>query len=291
MKARILTAIALSLTLTLTVRAQVPGILNYQGRIVDNGTNFTGTGLFEFALVNPGGTTNYWSNDGTAIGQPALAVSLTVTKGLYSVLLGDTTVSNMTTAVPAAVFANSNVLLRVWFNDGVTGFQQLIPDQRIAAVGYAMMAASVPNGAIASVQLASNAVTAANLAAGAVTTVAIANGAVGANQLAINSVNSLIQSNLASTVAASTNNTGLLYIERFNSGTNNRIDFPPTPAGISNWAASWTSGDSAVAIGGQYNLTNVIFSFIGLSNVVAEALGTQIIDVFTTYMVGSADGA
>ncbi|MGO9611311.1 MAG: hypothetical protein ACLPT4_16965 [Verrucomicrobiia bacterium] len=154
-----------------------------------------------------------------------------------------------------------------------------------------MMAANVPNGAITSVQLASNAVTSANLAAGAVTTVAIANGAVGANQLAIDSINSLIQSNLASTVGGATNNTGLLYIERPNGGTNNRIDFPPTPAGISNWAANWTSGDTAIAIGGQYNLTNVIFSFIGLSNVVAEALGTQIIDVFTTYMVGSADGA
>jgi hypothetical protein len=59
--------------LTLTTRAQVPGIINYQGRIVDNGTNFNGTGLFEFALVNPGATTNYWSNDGTTAGQPALA--------------------------------------------------------------------------------------------------------------------------------------------------------------------------------------------------------------------------
>jgi hypothetical protein len=145
MKTRILALIVVGIAVTLTAHAQVPGILNYQGRVVDAGTNFTGTGQFEFALVNPGGTTNYWSNDGTAIGQPSAAVSLTVTKGLYSVLLGQTTISNMTVAIPAAVFANSNVLLRVWFNDGVSGFQQLSPDQPIAAAGYAMQAVSAIN--------------------------------------------------------------------------------------------------------------------------------------------------
>jgi hypothetical protein len=167
----------------------VPGIINHQGRIVDNGTNFTGTGQFEFALINgTSGTTNYWANDGTAAGQPRLTVPLPVTKGLYSVLLGDTTVSNMTVAIPATVFTNADVRLRVWFNDGVSGFQQLSPDQRLAAVGYAMMAASVPAGAIGSAQLASNAVTAANLAPGAVTAAAIANGVVGSSQLASNAI-------------------------------------------------------------------------------------------------------
>ncbi len=96
----VILAFGLGLALTLTAQAQVPGIINYQGRIVESGTNFNGTGLFEFALVNPGGSTNYWSNDGTAIGQPSAAVPLTVTKGLYSVLLGNTTISNMTAAVP-----------------------------------------------------------------------------------------------------------------------------------------------------------------------------------------------
>jgi len=124
-----------------TARAQVPGIINYQGRIVDAGTNFTGKGQFKFALVNGlSGTTNYWSNDGTAVGQPSVAVSLTVAKGLYSVLLGDTSIANMMTAVTPAVFASSDVRLRVWFNDGASGFQQLSPDQRIGAAGYALVA-------------------------------------------------------------------------------------------------------------------------------------------------------
>jgi hypothetical protein len=188
------------LTVSRLAHAQVPGIINYQGRIVDNGTNFTGTGQFQFALVNGTlGTTNYWSNDGTPFGQPAAAVSLTVTKGLYSVLLGDTTIPNMTASIPAAVFTNSDVRLRVWFNDGVSSFQQLSPDQRIGSAGYAQMAAGVPAGAIGSAQLASNAVTAANLAPGSVTASAIASGAVGSSQLASNAINA---ANLVAPLAA-----------------------------------------------------------------------------------------
>ncbi len=41
-------------------------------------------------------------------------VLLPVTAGLYSVLLGDTTIANMN-SIPAAVFTNASVLLRVWF--------------------------------------------------------------------------------------------------------------------------------------------------------------------------------
>jgi hypothetical protein len=119
--------------LAVTTNAQVPGIVNYQGRIVDGGTNFTGTGQFEFTLISAGGATNYWANDGTPAGQPGAAVSLTCNNGLYAVGLGNTAISNMTAAIPASVFTNSSVLLRVWSNDGVTVFQQLSPDQRITS--------------------------------------------------------------------------------------------------------------------------------------------------------------
>ncbi len=124
--------------------AQVPSVLNYQGRVAVGGTNFDGTGQFKFALVDATGTTTYWSNDGssTAGAQPTAAVSLTVTKGLYAVPLGDATLSNMS-AVPPGTFANPDVRLRVWFNDGTHGFQLLTPDQRVTAVGYALTAAGV----------------------------------------------------------------------------------------------------------------------------------------------------
>jgi hypothetical protein len=175
MKTRILTVITVTIlllvaqaSLLVSARAQVPGIINYQGRVIDAGTNFNGTGQFKFALVNgSAGTTNYWSNNGTTTGQPAAAVSLSVTKGLYSVLLGDTTLANMTTAIPSAVFTNSDVRLRVWFSDG-SGFQQLSPDQRLAASGYAMSAATVPGGAITSAQLASNLTISGSFSAGSI---------------------------------------------------------------------------------------------------------------------------
>lgn len=107
----------------------------------------------------------FWSNDGTSNGgcAPSSGVSLSVSRGLFSVLLGDTTLTNMT-AVSASVFTNTDVRLRVWFNDGTTGFQWLAPDQRIAAVGYAVVAASVPDGSITTVKLASNSVSGAKIA-------------------------------------------------------------------------------------------------------------------------------
>ena len=120
---------ALSVLFVPSLRAQtVPQLLNYQGRVAVGGTNFSGTGQFRFALVNANGSQTYWSNDGTssAGSQPTAAVSLTVANGLYSVLLGDASITNMT-AVPATVFTNADVRLRVWFNDGTNGSQLLTP--------------------------------------------------------------------------------------------------------------------------------------------------------------------
>ena len=125
----------------LPATAQVPGIISHQGKVTVGGTNYTGTGLFRFALVNAAGNTTYWSNDGTSSGEPTAAVSLTVTRSVFSVNLGDTTVANMTQTIPASVFANSAVYLRVWFNGG-SGSQLLSPDRRITSVAYALKAAS-----------------------------------------------------------------------------------------------------------------------------------------------------
>jgi hypothetical protein len=115
--------------------------------------------------------------------EPTAAVQLTVAKGLYSVLLGDATLPNMT-ALSASVFQNGNLFIRVWFNDGVNGSQLLSPDQRIAAVGYALMANNVPNGSITSTQLATGAVTSAKIGTGAVTSGKLAVNAVGPNEIA-----------------------------------------------------------------------------------------------------------
>src|SRR5437762_1669895 len=133
--------VAFALANGTALRAQVPQLINFQGRVAADGVNFNGTGQFKFALVNGEGTGTFWSNDGTVAGgtEPVAAVPIPVSQGLYSVLLGDATLTNML-PISAAIFTNGDVRLRIWFNDGTNGFEQLTPDQRIAAVGYAMMA-------------------------------------------------------------------------------------------------------------------------------------------------------
>ncbi|MCX8496107.1 MAG: hypothetical protein ORN51_07995, partial [Akkermansiaceae bacterium] len=128
------------------VLGAVPQILSHQGRIAVGGTNFDGNGQFKFSLVNSNGSVTYWSNDGsgTAGAQPTNAVSLPVTKGLYSVMLGDTGLTNMQALAPS-VFENQDVRLRVWFNDGSHGFQLITPDQRLGAAPYALAGASAGN--------------------------------------------------------------------------------------------------------------------------------------------------
>jgi hypothetical protein len=122
--------------------AAVPQVLNHQGRVAVNGVNFQGNGQFKFALVNANGSATYWSNDGTssAGSQPTSAVTLAVNKGLYSVLLGDTTLANMA-ALSSSALDHEQVRLRIWFNDGSRNFQQLTPDQRLAAAPFALLAA------------------------------------------------------------------------------------------------------------------------------------------------------
>ncbi|NOS68503.1 MAG: collagen-like protein [Verrucomicrobia bacterium] len=123
--------------------AQVPGIISHQGKITVNNTNFNGTGQFKFALVGPTATLSFWSHDGSSVSgsEPSgPTIDLPVTRGIFSVNLGDPSVTNMTQTIPASVFTNSEVYLRIWFNDGVNGSQLLSPDRRITAAGYAQVA-------------------------------------------------------------------------------------------------------------------------------------------------------
>ncbi|HWX22605.1 MAG TPA: hypothetical protein VN578_22105 [Candidatus Binatia bacterium] len=216
-----------------TARAQ-NAVFTYQGRAQVSGTNFTGTGQFEFALVistnfnhqatataNMGGLTpnefvssctvnspgsgypgssaavsfsggggsgasavanvsggavssitvltpgsgyssapavtvappppniaytTYWSNDGTSVNgsEPANAVPVSVNNGLFTVVLGDTTLPNMA-LLAASVFAQPNLELRIWFNDGVHGFSALSPTQRLTPAPYAIVSGSASN--------------------------------------------------------------------------------------------------------------------------------------------------
>ncbi len=99
-------------------------VLNYQGRVAVNGVNFDGQGLFRFAIHNEPGAV-LWSNSGLDVSSiPTDPVSLTVTKGLFSVLLGDTGIANMG-VIPDGTFNGEEILfLRVWFDDDVGGRQR-----------------------------------------------------------------------------------------------------------------------------------------------------------------------
>jgi hypothetical protein len=184
MKRSLTLSLLASVLLAVVTRAQVPQVMHYQGRVLVGNNNFNGSGHFKFALVDAIGTT-LWNNDGTGIGMvnnaPVADVTINCDKGLYSVMLGETPAM---VAIPISVFGNSDVRLRVWFSDNQNGFQQFVPDQKIASVGYAMMAAAVPDGAITGAKLADGSITTIKLADATITSVKIANEAVGSAQLA-----------------------------------------------------------------------------------------------------------
>ncbi len=241
---------------------QVPQLINYQGRVAVSGTNFNGTGNFKFALVNGTGTQTYWSNDGTSVAgsQPTVGVTRPVANGLYSVLLGDTSLGAAMTTIPLAVFNNSDVRLRVWFNDGPHGYQLLTPDQRIAAVGYAVMAANVPDGAITTAKIAAGAVTSAQLADGAIGAAQLGAGAAAANlnaggQSAVGSGGAIVSTNPNATeliAAGYVRLTAIESAERYRSLRNT------PPSGRSQHTAVWT-GAEMIIFGGNSSRINAIY--------------------------------
>jgi N-acetylneuraminic acid mutarotase len=109
--------------------------------VTEGDSPYTGTGYFKFVLVNAAGDISYWSNDGTSTGggEPTDGVQLTVEDGLFHVLLGDTNLMNMT-ALTASSFEGTERYLRVWFSSDGSTYTPLMPDQRIAAVPYALQA-------------------------------------------------------------------------------------------------------------------------------------------------------
>ena len=119
-----------------------PSMVSYQGQVTQGGTPFSGTGYFKFAIIDSAGTTSYWSNDGTSTvgSEPTAGVALSVNTGLFNVLLGDTTLAGMTQGLSAGVFDGTDRTLRVWFSSDGSTYQLLSPDQRIAAVPYALQA-------------------------------------------------------------------------------------------------------------------------------------------------------
>jgi hypothetical protein len=150
----------LSLSLFVSSGYSVPPVINYAGQVAVDGEEFDGNGLFKFAIVNDSGSTTYWSNDGssTAGSEPIASVSVSVNGGLYSVLLGNSAIQGMN-AIDSSVFQDhADAKLRVWFNDGTNGFQQLTPDRSFASVPYAMASgvSAIQDGSITRSKLESS---------------------------------------------------------------------------------------------------------------------------------------
>lgn len=145
-----------------TLGSTLPEFIHFQGRVTTNGVPFTGTAAFKFALVRTNTAMvpeTLWSHDGSSVGgsEPSSAVTVSVSRGLYSLGLGDTSVPGMSVPLSPSVFSNAPIWIRVWFDDGVHGSELLTPDQPLGSVGYAFWAAAVPDGAISSNQLAPDA--------------------------------------------------------------------------------------------------------------------------------------
>jgi ELWxxDGT repeat protein len=110
--------------------------LPHQGRVLISGKAFEGTGSFRFALVDTAGNL-VWNHQGTT-GEPATDLTLDIKGGFYSVGLGDTAIQGMAD-LPASLFSSyAGLKLRIWFNDGTNGLQQLGTDQNLLVAPYAL---------------------------------------------------------------------------------------------------------------------------------------------------------
>lgn len=128
--------------------APVPTQINHQGVVSVNGQRFTGNGQFYFAIIDPATGNSVWTNDATNIGtanRPNRPVVIPCVSGLYSMRLGDQSLTNMK-LVPVGAFSSENRSLRIWFDDGTNGVHQLTPDHALTSGPYAMRAAEAPSG-------------------------------------------------------------------------------------------------------------------------------------------------
>lgn len=99
-------------------------VIQYSGRIIGGDSAYTGTGQFKFALINPAGQ-RVWSSGDNEIpieeGTNWPSVSLDVSRGVYQVRLGDSSVGMK--PLNNAVTKNwATLQLQTWFNDGTSGW-------------------------------------------------------------------------------------------------------------------------------------------------------------------------
>jgi len=113
--------------------------------------------LFKFSFINGNGQV-VWRNDGVANdGEPSESIQINVSRGVFSVVLGDDSIVNMA-PLNVSIFNQDNIQVRVWFNGGGQVFDLLSPDTSVNSVGYAIKAKSVdelPNNIVVEASLSS----------------------------------------------------------------------------------------------------------------------------------------
>lgn len=111
-------------------------MFNYEGRVKVSGSAYTGAGLFKFVILNNAdsstGDRTLWSLDDTSVdgSEPTASVSVDVADGIFNVMVGDPDLGML--PINSSIFGEPGPLrLRVWFNDGVHGFERLHPDSKL----------------------------------------------------------------------------------------------------------------------------------------------------------------
>jgi hypothetical protein len=136
--------------LAFCAQAQVPELINHQGRLVDGSTPVNGNVEMVLRLYDD-------ANAGALLYEDSNTIA--VVDGLYSTFLGDDTVSG---SLPDAL-TNTEIYLEVQVDGAV-----LMPRERVGAVSYSLMAGGVADDAIGSGQIADGAILASDLANDAV---------------------------------------------------------------------------------------------------------------------------
>ena len=178
-----------------SLHAEVPSALNYQGRVLQNGQPFDGTGHFVFGIFE--GPTLLWTNKlpvPSPLNDPATTIDssdakpITVRNGVFSIRLGEGDANN--TPVGTDVFfkfdgtqrVRTDVKLKVWFSPAAEGpYTKLAPDISFASVPFAQVAGvavSVKEGTIGTPQMADGAVTSEKMSGGSVGSAQLADSAI-----------------------------------------------------------------------------------------------------------------
>ena len=107
----------------------IPQTITFQGRLTESNVPVTATRNMRFAIVDSTGTTTYWQSNASN------TIPISVNQGIYTINLGDTSISNMAALTPAILDIVNQTYLRVW----VAG-TLLTPDIPLNAVPYAYLA-------------------------------------------------------------------------------------------------------------------------------------------------------